>query len=121
MALTRNGSAELLVDENGNRSLVATRKIRQGEEILTLPSSALAQPDMFSIEVHPGLHIDCSFTVAGAINHRCNDFTAVVRDMRIVAWRCIEQGEEITINYRRTESKLAAPFTCSCCGEKMEW
>lgn len=120
MALTTNGCAELVVDKDGFRSLRAVRKIRQGETIMGLPSVALPQPDMYSIEAHPGLHIDCSFSVVGALNHACKA-NAAVKDMRIVAWSCIEPGEEITINYRMTETHLAAPFTCRCCGEEMKW
>ena len=95
------------------RSLFATEKIRQGETILTLPQATVQYPDMYSLEISPGIHVDCASSPAGAINHSCKP-TAAVKDNRIVAWRCIEPGEEITLDYKKTEHKLAAPFRCNC-------
>ena len=102
------------------RLLKATERIRQGEIIIELPDIPLAERDMYSIEVHPGVHVDCSKSPVGAINHACKA-NAAVRNGEIVAWACIEPGEEITINYRMTETHLTAPFVCKCCNEKMEW
>lgn len=102
------------------RSLRATERIRQGETITELPQTVLPERDMYSIEVHPGIHVDCSNSPVGAINHSCKA-NAAVRDGRIVAWGCIEPGEDITINYRMTETHLANSFVCRCCDEKMDW
>ena len=105
----------------GFRSLRAMRKIRQGETVYDLSGlSSLPEADMYSIEVAKGVHLDCEYVAAGAINHSCNPNAAVL-NFRVVAWRCIEPGEEVTIDYRRTETHLAAPFTCNCCGNRMEW
>ena len=95
------------------RALFATEKIRQGETIITLPQATVQNPDKYSLEVLPGVHVDCSFSAAGAINHSCNP-TAMVKGNRVVAWRCIKPGEEITLDYKRTEHKLAEPFNCNC-------
>jgi len=95
------------------RGLYATQDIRQGEEILQLPNLAMSQPDMYSLEIHPGMHVDCSTHFAGAINHAC-DANAAVRGNKIIAWSCIKAGEQITLDYKRTEQKLAAPFNCFC-------
>ena len=94
-------------------SLHAFVDIRQGEEILILPTEVLLEPDMYSIEMHPGLHIDCDNHPVGSVNHSC-DPNAALRGNRLIAWKCIAAGEEITIDYKRTETKLAAPFNCSC-------
>jgi hypothetical protein len=75
---------------------------------------------MYSIEVFPGVHVDCSDVLVGAMNHACKANCAV-RDGRIVAWECIPAGTELTINYRLTETHLAAPFICKCCGQEMKW
>lgn len=95
------------------KSLRATRKIRQGEVIVPLPKRTRFTPDKYSLEIAPGIHADCEYHLVGAINHSC-DPNAALRNMRIVAWKCIEPGEEIRIDYKRTETKLAAPFDCEC-------
>lgn len=95
------------------KSLAATRDIRQGETIVTLPSRTRFNPDKYSIELAPGIHVDCEHSKVGAINHSCSP-NAAVRGFGVVAWRCITGGEEITIDYKRTESKLAEPFNCEC-------
>ena len=109
------------IQDNGTfRSLVATEKIRLGETILMLPEVVQEVRDRYSVEALPGVHIDCGNSPVGSINHSC-DPSAAVRHMRIVAWKCLEQGEAITIDYRKTETHLAESFKCSCCGTWMEW
>lgn len=95
------------------KSLAATRDIRQGEVVATIPGRTRFNPDKYSIEMAPGIHIDCEFSKVGAINHSCNP-NAAIRGFRVVAWRCIVGGEEICIDYKRTETKLASPFDCEC-------
>ena len=97
------------------RRLVANVDISLGRTIVLLPQIALEAPDRLSVEATPGVHIDCTNSLAGAINHSC-DPNAAVRHFRIIAWRCIKAGEEITIDYNRTEYKMANPFKCNCCG-----
>ncbi len=99
--------------ENGSRSLKALKRFRQGEYILDLPQTTVLNPDRYSLEISPGLHIDCSTSVVGATNHSCEP-NAAVRKGSLVAWSCISEGDEITIDYKRTESKLAVPFECNC-------
>lgn len=99
----------------GYRKLVASRDIIQGETIVTLSLSTLPKPDKYSVEAAPGIHVDCTNSLAGAINHACVP-NAAVRHFRIVAWSCIPQGDEITIDYLRTEYDMAVPFKCTCCG-----
>ncbi len=101
----------------GVRSLRATTRFRQGEIIAYLPSSTVASPDRFSLEVLPGVHIDCSDSPVGAINHSCEP-NAAVKSNYILAMACINEGEEITLDYKRTESKLASPFVCLCQSKK---
>lgn len=98
---------------NGYRCLKASRRIRQGETIVELPPRTLTNPDRYSLEIYPGIHIDCEDSMAAAINHSCEP-NAFVKDTRVLAWRCIGPGEEITLDYQITETKLAAPFECKC-------
>lgn len=95
------------------RSLVATEKIRMGETIVDLPAKCQEKADKYSIEIIEGVHIDCADSPVGAINHSC-DPNAAVRRGSIVAWRCIEPDEAITIDYRKTERNIANPFNCIC-------
>lgn len=95
------------------KSLRATRKIRQGEVIISLPQRTRFSPDKYSLEIAPGIHADCEHHMVGAINHSCEP-NAALRNMRIVAFSCIERGEQITIDYKRTETQLAQPFDCEC-------
>lgn len=100
---------------DGFRKLVASRDISMGHEILVLPLKSLDKPDRLSVEASPGIHIDCTDSLAGAINHSCKP-NAAVRHFRVVAWECIKQGDEICIDYNRTEYDMAVPFKCNCCG-----
>lgn len=104
---------ELRFTETDGRAIYATEKIRMGETIMDLPQVGQSDPDMYSIEISPGIHVDCSGSYVGALNHAC-DPNAAVRRGAIIAWKCIEPGDEITIDYKKTESKLAAPFNCMC-------
>lgn len=114
-----NGKVEIQWSEDG-RGLFATEDIRQGETILKLPEKTIPERDMYSIEIYPGVHVDCSDSLVGALNHACKANCAV-RDGRIIAWECIKAGEELNINYRLTETHLSAPFTCKDCGQEMKW
>lgn len=99
--------------DKGYRSLRASKNFRQGEYILDLPTEVLSTPDKYSIEVLPGIHVNCTNSPAGAINHSC-DPNAAVKKGSILAMSCIKAGDFITIDYKRTEDKLAAPFDCIC-------
>lgn len=99
--------------ENGSRSLRALKRFRQGECIIDIPQTTQHEPDMYSIEVSPGIHVDCSQSQVGAINHSCEPNAAVKKNV-IIAWSCIEPGDEIRIDYKKTEQKLAVPFDCDC-------
>lgn len=99
------------------RDLIARDRFYQGDTILTLPLAPQPNPDRYSIEVIPGVHINCSDDYSGAINHSCNP-NAAVRNRKIVAWTCIQPGDSITIDYKKTEQKLAEPFDCRCGSKK---
>lgn len=104
---------EIRFSEVDGRYLVATDHFHQGELIAKLPGIGMSRPDIYSIEVHPGLHVDCAESPVGAMNHSC-DPNAAVKDWRIIAWKCIRPGDPITLDYKRTETSLAAPFNCLC-------
>lgn len=105
---------------DGYKALIATDNFYQGETIIVLPKATLPEPDRYSLEVSPGVHIDCSDSPVGSINHSCRP-NAAVRNGRIVVWECIKVGDSITIDYRRTETKMAVPFYCECDHCEGEW
>lgn len=113
MTLTPTHESVEVYYDNGYRTLRALRDFHQGEHILNLPSNTLKRADRLSIEVVPGVHLDCSESPAGAINHSCEP-NAAVRKTAIVAWNCINEADEIKIDYKKTERILAAPFNCNC-------
>lgn len=89
-------------------------KIYQGETIVELPfGEYLSEPDKYSIEVYPGVHLDCKNHPIGSMNHSCNP-SSVIQKGKVVAFKCIEADDEITVNYLKTESRLAVPFECRC-------
>jgi hypothetical protein len=98
---------------NGQNGLKALRSFRQGETILTLPPYTQLVPDKYSIQVGPETHVKCVGSFAGAINHSCVP-NAAVKNWRVIAWSCIKAGDPITIDYKRTEVRLAEPFDCLC-------
>jgi hypothetical protein len=112
MVTDPNNTLEVRMN-NGYQSLYALRNFRQGERILDLPTKVLTTPDKYSLEVIPGIHIDCGYSLAGSINHSC-DANASVRGRSIIAWSCIKAGDQITLDYTKTEQKLAEPFDCNC-------
>lgn len=118
MDTERNGTSKIappayIYFDGEQRSLRASRRIRQGETIVYLPEDPLLDPDQYSLEIYPGIHVDCSQSPAGATNHSCEP-NSCVKDTRIIAWKCINPGDEITIDYKITEHQLAVPFDCYC-------
>lgn len=99
--------------DGSQRSLKATRRIRQGETIADIPTTQLSKPDRYSLEIYPGTHVDCELSMVGLINHSCSP-NSYVKDTRIVAWTCISPGDQITLDYTITETRLAFPFDCNC-------
>lgn len=49
---------------------------------------------------------------AATINHSCEPNVAI-RNGRIVAWACIKSGDEITLDYQRTDKAKFEPFDCN--------
>lgn len=112
MATDLNETVELRTGD-GHRSLYALKNFRQGQRILGLPMVTQLNPDKYSIEISPNIHLDCSQSLVGAINHSCRP-NAAVRNGWVVAWSCIDKGDQVTINYNRTEAEIAEPFKCEC-------
>lgn len=105
------------------RGLFALENISQGKTILILPEDTVEKPDRYSIQVFPGVHLNCTDHPAGAINHSCRPNAAMWK-WKIVAFSCLKSGDEVTIDYNRTEDQITNPFTCECghCdGKKIDW
>jgi hypothetical protein len=59
-----------------------------------------------------GMHIEPTGALK-YLNHACNP-NAHFKGRDLIALRPIAPGEEITIDYKATETELAAPFQCNC-------
>ena len=59
-----------------------------------------------------GVHIEPTGTLK-YLNHCC-DPNAYFEGRNLMALRPITPGQEITINYKATETELANPFHCHC-------
>ena len=91
----------------------ATEPIAEGQVVHNLlPSEVCGEPTKTSIQIDEGVHIENE--VGRYVNHSCHP-TCEIKDAKIVSLKNIEQGQEITFDYGKNESVMAAPFTCSCC------
>tara|TARA_R100000808_G_C2084293_1_gene107027 strand:- start:413 stop:787 length:375 start_codon:yes stop_codon:yes gene_type:complete len=96
-----------------------------GDIIINLASHGkqISEPTRTSIQVSEHVHVEDFY--GAFVNHSC-DPSCRVSGYHIIALRDLEVGDQITFNYNKNETKLAAPFLCDCCsklieGETMKW
>lgn len=88
---------------------------KKGAVVCDLTTGTLVPgPTRTSIQVSKKYHVEDK--VGRYINHSCNPTCKVV-SFFVVSLRDIESDEEVTFNYNESESKLAEPFECNCCGK----
>ena len=99
--------------ENGQYGLFARVLFRSGQTVLDIRSGDKEEePNFRSIELDDGhyMHPDGMFT-----NHSCDPSTFVDKEGGLlIATRQIWPNEEITFDYKETETNLAASFNCDC-------
>ena len=121
----------------GIRGLFATEDIPKKSVIIKLQGHYLPYPTRTSIEIMKGKHIEDEF--GACVNHHCSPNSKVLCYFRDLMWmdqyipgnafhesaklkpvllseKDLKAGEEITINYNETETKMAEPFECFCHG-----
>jgi hypothetical protein len=71
-------------------------------------------PTRTSIQVAEGVHVEDK--IGSYVNHDCNP-SCEVDGTKLIALRDLYPGDEITFDYSKSESMMASPFTCRCCGK----
>lgn len=115
---TQTKSSNPLVIRKGieGRGVFATKKISKNTIIFKMHGDFVKAPTQTSVQIAEKLHIEDA--LAGLLNHSCNPTAKVDRQLQaLISLRDIEEGEEITFDYRMNEEHLAVPFICRCCGK----
>lgn len=90
------------------------------EVILTFrPKAVLSAPGRFTLQVGVAKHIQPVPQILLGLNHSCNPnvcFDTV--EMKLIALRAIDAGEELTFFYPSTEWSMADGFRCDCSSER---
>lgn len=105
--------------------LFALRAFKAGDTVCTAMGEISSSRTRISIELNANEHFEPTGMVGGSINalaklnHACNPNACVRHDSKsgflaVEALTGISAGEEITIDYRATETELAHPFVCNC-------
>lgn len=95
-------------------SLVARRKIKKGEHILSFKDlKPQLERTYQTIEISPDQHVLEDYLAK--INHSCDPTIIVDTENRVcIAARDIEPEEDLTFFYPSTETVIARPFKCLC-------
>ena len=104
-------------EENNFKGVFAIRDMTKGDIVvgMTRPTSKLVRtPTRTSIQISEGHHVEDE--VGACINHACEP-NCEVRSFLIIALKDIEEGEEITFDYNKSEDVVSSPFECKCCGK----
>ncbi len=101
----------------GAWGLYAAQEMGAGEVVWALSGETSRTPTRTSIRVGPGVHVED--TIGIRMNHACRPSVRISgRD--VVALRDLAVGDELTFDYRDTESPVSHPFVCGCCGRMIE-
>ncbi|MGC8856724.1 MAG: SET domain-containing protein-lysine N-methyltransferase [Anaerolineae bacterium] len=100
--------------QNHYRSLINRRAYTKGEIICPIPTEAVYDhPSQFTVQVDRNRHVEVQ--ELASMNHSCNPNTILdTTQMRVIATRDIQSGEELTFFYPSTEWEMSAPFICLC-------
>lgn len=103
-------------DLGGQKGLFATDNVKTNHIIGYFYGKVLKSPGQHSITASNGWFITTKSSFR-FLNHKCIDANARMGGrygLVVKANRPIRAGEEITIDYTRTEKKFSAPFACTC-------
>ena len=100
--------------ENKFRTLTTKRAYKKGEVICDIPSENLTnEPNRFTVQIGRDKHTHVG--KLAALNHSCDPNVILnTENMKMVAYRDIEKGEELFFFYPSTEWQMDAPFICLC-------
>jgi hypothetical protein len=109
---------------NDIKGVFAKESIEAEAIILPLLGTITTRASRFTIQLGPNCHLEAPAPAQTDLdpsyswlflNHSCDPNGYIdTADRTLRSLREIAAGEEITFNYLATESRLAAPFRCSC-------
>ena len=104
-------------NEHGEKATYAKHAHRVGDLVYLVRGKAQRERTRMTIEVGPGEHVYDAY--AEFINH---SFTPnlEVRGREMVAIVEIASGDELTFDYLKNESEIAAPFVCHETGQAVD-
>ena len=101
------------VTVQGSKALVVAVDFGPNQVVRALQGKILARPTRTSICIGQDKHVEDRF--GSVVNHSCVPSARMVAES-VVTNRTLFPGDEVTIDYRRTEREMAAPFECQTCG-----
>ena len=109
-------SMETLVikTENKFRSLITKQAYRKGEVICDIPTAkVIDSANRYTVQIGRDRHTEVG--KLSALNHSCDPNVILdTENLKMVARRDIEEGEELSFFYPSTEWEMDAPFICLC-------
>lgn len=108
----------IIQDQDGFKKVIAAKFYDKGEKIIEITGKEISEPNRYSVQLAPNLHIDVAEPIM-YINHHCNG-NIEIKDRYFIALKSISKGEEITFNYNLSEDVLAEAFECNICGQKVK-
>ena len=115
--MDRSDCFEVNPNAHGERATHARFPFEAGEVVYTLRGEPSAVRCRRSIEIGPGEHLVDPY--AECINHSSSP-NLEIRGRVLIALQPIAAGDEVTLDYRPTESAIAAPFQCHHTGEVID-
>jgi hypothetical protein len=100
--------------ENKFRSLITKQAYKKGEIICDIPTEKLSdKANRYTVQIGQDRHTEVG--KLSALNHSCDPNVILdTENLRMVACRDIEVGEELSFFYPSTEWEMDAPFICLC-------
>ncbi len=95
--------------------MYAVERISKGTIVYAFKGTECDKPNMHTVQVGEGKHVDLGNCGSRFTNHSCNPSTRLDWETYdLIATRDIEVGDEITFNYITSEFAMDAPFECGC-------
>jgi hypothetical protein len=100
--------------ENKFRSLITKQVYKKGEVICEIPIEKVTNTaNRYTVQIGRDRHTEVG--KLSALNHSCDPNVILdTENLKMVARRDIEQGEELFFFYPSTEWEMDAPFICLC-------
>lgn len=100
--------------ENKFRSLITKEAYKKGEVICEIPTAKVVDTaNRYTVQIGRDRHTEVG--KLSALNHSCDPNVLLdTENLKMVARRDIEEGEELSFFYPSTEWEMDAPFICLC-------